>query len=166
MLGQRNGLGCGVYSLGQSGVGRAVVLREYGADPWRLPRSSAGVWIRSLGAIGGSVLLGRRRPRPGLRAERRGMAQGTLLKGMPNGNLLRISDCDKTFSSTDIEVGDSAALCQQLRRKSAPGWRGPAIILDFDDTGATAKFQRQTFKIARASGQTSRGAGAGAEARR
>ena len=34
-------------------------------------------------------------------------------------------------------------------RKSAPRWRGPAKILDVGDTGATAKFQSPTFKVAR-----------------
>ena len=34
-------------------------------------------------------------------------------------------------------------------RKSAPRRRGPAKILDIDETGVTVKFQSQSFKVAR-----------------
>ena len=34
-------------------------------------------------------------------------------------------------------------------RKSHPRWRGPATILDIDETGVLVKFQSQSFKVAR-----------------
>ena len=34
-------------------------------------------------------------------------------------------------------------------KKSAPRRMGPSLILDIDETGVTAKFQSQTFKVAR-----------------
>ena len=34
-------------------------------------------------------------------------------------------------------------------KESAPRRRNPALILDFDATGATAKFQSQTCRVAR-----------------
>ena len=43
---------------------------------------------------------------------------------------------DKSFKRTDVRVGDCTVL------------QG-AKILDIDDTGATVKFQSQTFKVTR-----------------
>ena len=38
---------------------------------------------------------------------------------------------------------------KSTNKKSTPRWQGPAEILDNDVTGAPAKFQSQTFKVAR-----------------
>ena len=37
----------------------------------------------------------------------------------------------------------------KIGRKGAPKGRGPAVLLDFDDTGATVKFQGRAFGISR-----------------
>ena len=63
--------------------------------------------------------------------------------------MLNHGDRNQTFECGDTAVGDSAIFCGQISRKSAPKWRGPAIILDIDETGVTVKFRSQTFKIAR-----------------
>ena len=40
-----------------------------------------------------------------------------------------------------------------MNRRSAPQWRGRANISDVDETGATAAFRSQTFKVARYCGR-------------
>ena len=46
-------------------------------------------------------------------------------------------------------IGEFSAFFKSANRKSAPRWRGPAMILDIDDAGAQAAFQGQTLKVAR-----------------
>ena len=72
-----------------------------------------------------------------------------MLKEMASGNLRRMLDRNQTFKCADIAIGDSAIFFNQISRKSTPKWRGPAIILGIGETGATAKFQSQAFKITR-----------------
>ena len=42
-----------------------------------------------------------------------------------------------------------AAFYKAMNRKSTPRWRGPARIFDVDVTGATVKFQSETFEAPR-----------------
>ena len=55
---------------------------------------------------------------------------------------------------TDVRIGDTALFYKALSRKSAKRWRGPAKILEIGQTGATEKFQSQTFMVARYRVQT------------
>ena len=48
-----------------------------------------------------------------------------------------------------VNVGDLALFHKAPRKKSKPRWRGPAAILDMDESGATLQFQSQSFKVAR-----------------
>ena len=52
-------------------------------------------------------------------------------------------------ASEDVVPGDSVLLRKAANRKGAPRWRGPAKILDIDETGATAKSRSQTLNAAR-----------------
>ena len=56
---------------------------------------------------------------------------------------------NKTFSCTEIEIGGSARFYGTPNRGSAPKCKGPARILDIDEMGTTAKYQNQSFKVAR-----------------
>ena len=68
------------------------------------------------------------------------MAQEAVLRKMADSTLLRILDRNQHFEIAATAVGDSAILYKQIGPKGIPVWRGPAIILDIDDTGTTAKF--------------------------
>ena len=48
-----------------------------------------------------------------------------------------------------MQIGETALSYKSTKKEGAPRRRGPAKILDIDETGATAKFQSQTFKVAR-----------------
>ena len=77
------------------------------------------------------------------------MAQEAALKEIANSKLRRLLAFNKTFNCTDVKVGDSVLFYKAPHRKSHPRWRGPAVVLDIDDTGALVKYQTQTFKVAR-----------------
>ena len=71
-------------------------------------------------------------------------AQEATMKGIANSNLRRLLAGNKSCNCADIDGGDTAQ-----SRKSSPRYRGPAEILEIDETGVTASFQSQTFKVAR-----------------
>ena len=77
------------------------------------------------------------------------MAQEAALKEVANSKLRRLLAHNKTFNCADIKVGDTALFYKAPHRKSHPRWRGPALILDIDETGVTVKYQTQSFKVAR-----------------
>ena len=54
-----------------------------------------------------------------------------------------------SFICTDVKIGDTAPFYKSVEKGRAPRRRGPAKILDIDGTEVTAKFQSQTFKVAR-----------------
>ena len=54
-----------------------------------------------------------------------------------------------SFNCTDVKIGDAALFYKGANKKSTSHYRGPAKILDIDETGATVKFQSQTFIVAR-----------------
>ena len=68
---------------------------------------------------------------------------------MAHSKLRRFLAQNKTFNCADIKVGDSALFYKAPRRMRHPHWRGPALILGIDETGALVKFQTQSFKVAR-----------------
>ena len=68
---------------------------------------------------------------------------------MANAKLRRFLKGNQSCEAKDTAVGDSAILNKQVSRESNPNWHGPATILDIDETGATAKSQSRSFKIAR-----------------
>ena len=77
------------------------------------------------------------------------MAQEAALKKVATSKLRRLMARNKAFNCTDIKVGGSVLFYNSPRRKSQPHWRGPAWVLDIDETGAMVKFQTQSFKVAR-----------------
>ena len=56
---------------------------------------------------------------------------------------------NKTFDCADVKIGDTALFYTAQRKRGAPRWRGPALILDIGETGVTVKSQSRTFKVAR-----------------
>ena len=71
------------------------------------------------------------------------------MREVANSNLCRLLAQNKSFDCADVHGGDTASFYKASNRESAPRRRGPAKILDVADTAATAKFQSQTFKVAR-----------------
>ena len=76
-------------------------------------------------------------------------AQEAALKEIANSKLRRLLAYNKTFDSVDIKVGDEVLFYKASQKKSNPRWRGPAKILDIDESGVVLKFQSQSFKVAR-----------------
>ena len=60
--------------------------------------------------------------------------------------LRRLLAFNKSFACTDVQIGDAGLFYKSQNKKSAPPRRGPASILDIDETGVPVKFQSQTFK--------------------
>ena len=76
-------------------------------------------------------------------------AQEATLKEVANSKLRRLLARNKTFNCAEIDVGDMVLFYKAQSRKSAPRWRGPAKVLEIDDSEVTVSFQSQTFKVAR-----------------
>ena len=76
-------------------------------------------------------------------------AQEAALKDIANSKLRRLLAYNKTFDSVDIKVGGEVLFYKAPQKKSNPRWRGPAKILDIDESGVVLKFQSQCFKVAR-----------------
>ena len=55
----------------------------------------------------------------------------------------------KPFTCTDVRIGDAMLSYKAQNKQIEPRRTGPASIADIDETGATAKFQAQTFKVER-----------------
>ena len=68
---------------------------------------------------------------------------------MAGGKLRRLLARNKSFNCTGVKIGNAALVYETANGKSALRGRGPAKILDVDQTGATAKPQSQTFIVAR-----------------
>ena len=77
------------------------------------------------------------------------MAQEAAVKVVASSNLRRLVAFNKSFNCTNVKIGDTALYFKTTNKKSMPWRRGPALILDIDETGVTAKFQSQTFTVAR-----------------
>ena len=76
-------------------------------------------------------------------------AQEPTLKEIAKSKLRRLLAHNKTFYCAEIDVGDMALFCKAQNRKSSPRWRGPAKVLEIDETGVNVSFQSQNFKVAR-----------------
>ena len=68
---------------------------------------------------------------------------------MASSKLRRALAQNRTFRRAESELRDSAVPHNQIGRKSASKRHGAAVILDFNDKGATVKFRGHTCKIAR-----------------
>ena len=77
------------------------------------------------------------------------MAREDALGDVVNRKLRPLLTNKKGFNCTDVKIRDSATSYGAANNQSAPRRRGPTEILDSDETGATVKFQSQTFKVAR-----------------
>ena len=75
------------------------------------------------------------------------MAQEAALEEFADGEQRRLLAYNKSFDCADAQVGDSLLSYKASNRKGTVRRRGPAQILDADDTGVTAKFQSRTFKL-------------------
>ena len=76
-------------------------------------------------------------------------AQEAVLKEVANSIFRRLLAYTKSFNCADANAGDSVLFHEAQNRRSSPRLRGPAKILDIDETGATVTFRRQTFMAAR-----------------
>ena len=77
------------------------------------------------------------------------MSQQAAQKDVANCKLRRLLAYDKSLYRAFAEVGGAALSYKAANRKITPRRRGPAKISDIDETGVTARFQPQTFKVAR-----------------
>ena len=77
------------------------------------------------------------------------VAQAAALKEIASSLPRRLLAFNKSPTCTDVKIGDTVLLYKGRSKKSIPRWRGPALILDIDETGATAELQSRTFKVAR-----------------
>ena len=73
------------------------------------------------------------------------MAQEAALKQVANSKLRRLLAHNKTSNCADIKVGDAVLCPKAPHRRSQQRWRGPALILDIDETGVMVKYQTQSF---------------------
>ena len=118
---------------------------------WGLPRLPDDFW-RQPGDKDEDLPLAQDSSLSRLVAQRRKlrmMAQGAALEEIANSRLRRLLAYNKSFVRTDLKIASSALPYTAQRKKGGPRWRGPALISDVDETGAAAKFQSQTQKVAR-----------------
>ena len=79
----------------------------------------------------------------------RALAQVAALKEMASSKLRRLLVLNRLFNCTDVKVRDAMLIYKAVNRKGAPrgvAWRRFRISAQ---TGATAKFRRQTLEVAR-----------------
>ena len=77
------------------------------------------------------------------------MAQAAALKEIAGAGHRRLLAYNKSFTCADVKIGDTALSYKAQSKKCTPRRRGPALILDIDETGAAAKSLSRTFKVAR-----------------
>ena len=77
------------------------------------------------------------------------MTREATSKKIANSKLRWSSARTKSFENAALLPGGSALFYKSVARRSAPERRGPAVILDFDETGVTLKFQSQTSDVGR-----------------
>ena len=78
------------------------------------------------------------------------MAQEAAFKEVANRKLRRLLAYSGSFDCSFVKIGNSVLFYGAANHKSAPRRSSPAKMSDIDGTGATAKFQSQTFKVERA----------------
>ena len=79
--------------------------------------------------------------------ELRMVAQEEALGEIAAGRLRRLLAFNKSFTCTDVKIGATALFYKVHRKESAPRRRGPALILDIDETGVTAKLRSQIVRL-------------------
>ena len=67
--------------------------------------------------------------------------QEATLKEVANSKLGRALARNKTFNCAEIDVGDMVLFYKAQNPKSLPRRRGPAIVLQMDESGVAASFQ-------------------------
>ena len=77
------------------------------------------------------------------------MAREAASKEAANRKPRRLLAYDKSFNCGDVKIGDTALFHKGANKKGAPQRWGPAKIADIDEVWLTAKFQSQTFEVAR-----------------
>ena len=63
------------------------------------------------------------------------MAREAASKEVANSKLRRLLAYNKSFNCADVKIGDAVLLNKSTNKKSSPRRRGPAKILDIDETG-------------------------------
>ena len=97
--------------------------------------------------------MGRRRPRPGPRAE--GIGIESVFVTMEIAHYGRGSHVERNGQrqiapkEAAEPILQLASRSEQISRKSAPKWRGPAFFLDIDESGVVGQFRSQTIEIER-----------------
>ena len=77
------------------------------------------------------------------------MAQEAAVKELASSRPQRLLAYNKSFTCTDMRIGDTALSYKAASEEGAPRWRGPALISAIDEAGEAVKFQSQTFEVAR-----------------
>ena len=77
------------------------------------------------------------------------MGQEAALTDVACSSLRRLLAFNMSFNCTEAKIGDPVLFYEAQSKQSTPRWRGPALILEIGETGVTAKFQSQVFKVAR-----------------
>ena len=75
--------------------------------------------------------------------------QDAALKEAPNSKLRRLLAYKKSFKCTGVRIGDAPLFYRAMNRRGARRRRGPAKIVDIEETGLPVKFQYPTFRAAR-----------------
>ena len=65
-------------------------------------------------------------------------AQEATLEGVAESKRRRLLARDKTPNCAEIDVGDMALFYKAQNMKSLPRWRGPAKVIEMDESGVTA----------------------------
>ena len=80
--------------------------------------------------------------------ELRMLAQEAAVREAADSQLYRLLAHNRSFNCTYVAMGDPALFHDAVNHANALGWRGPAAILDTDETGATVKFHSQKLEVA------------------
>ena len=79
------------------------------------------------------------------RRQLRMRAREATLKEVTNSKLRRLLARNKTSNCTEIDVGEMALFYKAQSRKNLPRRRGPARVLEIDESGVAVSFQSQNF---------------------
>ena len=81
--------------------------------------------------------------------ELRMRAQEATLGEIANSKLRRLLARNNTGSCAEIDVGDMALVYKERNRKISPRRKGPAEVLEIDETGVTVSCRSRNFEVAR-----------------
>ena len=151
----------GAWHLRAVGGGRSLPVSrnfEFHAESWWSLDLPDGIWGRPYGSVhvaGHRQRFGFCPEHPNVGAVRPTveppltMTREATSKKIANSKLRWSSARTKSFENAALLPGGSALFYKSVARRSAPERRGPAVILDFDETGVTLKFQSQTSDVNR-----------------